>query len=298
MKTLALDLDSGRLSRWVGDSSRFVEWVDRYGDLYTLRVHVYGSGSRKIPACSLQFLVKRPQRRDVKALWDLAAFSRVPSIVAPNVATYIGQVSVLGDSYREALKLDSSPGNDLPSVEFLGIIRAVTVSETVEAEFLYKIVNNGFRPNDLNLGAVYVGLSDEGSILIRSLDGPEWKELVVFGSGEQTTFGVGRSVLGPVSPLSVNDSFVRVQNGVLQIKNDDTNEWVNVLLRGPAGSTLSLGEVPPVGFSLSETRFKVGPAGRLLLRNMTTGNWHETRVELLNDTNVLALGTEYDDSQV
>lgn len=298
MKTLALDLDSGRLSRWIGDQREFSGWSDRYGDLYTLRVHVYSSAGRKVPACSLQLLVKRPRRRDVKALWDLAVFSRVPSMVAPNFATYVGQVSATGEAYREALKLDASPGNDLPKVDFLGVLRAVTADGVTEAEFDYELVNSGYRLSDVNVGALYVGLSDTGGILVRNVDGSEWRELVVSGSGNDASFTLGETILGPIDTLTVSDDFVRIQNGVLQIKNDDDSNWVNVLLRGPGGSTLSLGEAPPVGFTLSNDRFKVSTDGRLLLRNLTTGNWHEARVQLSNNTNILALGTEYNDTEV
>jgi hypothetical protein len=298
MKTLALDLDSGRLSRWIGDSREFAGWSDRYGDLYTLRVHVYSSSGRKVPSCALQLLVKRPRRRDVKALWNLGTFSRVPSMIAPNFATYVGQVSATGEAYREALKLDAAPGNDLPKVDFLAILRVVTSGGIVESEFSYELTNSGYRPNDSNLGSVYVGISDTGSILVRSIDGAEWRELLVAGTGAGTTFAVGGTALGPVEQLTLDEDFVRVENGVLQIKNDDNNEWVNLLMSGPGGTPLALGSTPEVGFSLSNDRFKVGPEGRLLLRNITTGNWHEARIQLADDVNVLALGDEYDDSQV
>lgn len=298
MKTLALDLDSGRLSRWVGDQREFAGWSDRYGDLYTLRVHVYSSAGNKVPSCSLQLLIKRPRRRDVKALWDLGTFSRVPSLVAPNFATYVGQVTVTGEAYREALKLDASPGNDLPKVNFLGILRAVTTAGVVEAEFDYELLNSGYRLSDINIGALYVGVSDTGGILVRNVDGTEWRELVVVGNGQSTTFSLGEAILGPIDTLALDDDFVRIENGILQIKNDDDSNWVNVLLRGAGGTTLSLGETPPVGFTLSNDRFKVSTDGRLLLRNLTTGNWHEARVQLSNNTNTLALGTEYNDSEV
>lgn len=298
MKTLALDLDSGRLSRWIGDSREFAGWSDRYGDLYTLRVHVYSSAGRKVPSCSLQLLVKRPRRRDVKALWDLGTFARVPSMIAPNFATYVGQVSVTGEAYREALKLDASPGNDLPKFDFLGVLRVVTSSGVVESEFDYEVVNSGFRPNDSNLGSVYIGVSETGSLLVRSISGAEWRELLVAGTGAGTTFAVGGTALGPVEQLTLDEDFVRVENGVLQIKNDDNNQWVNLLMSGPGGASLTLGDTPAVGFSLSDERFKVGPEGRLLLRNITTGNWHEARIQLADGVNVLALGDEYDDSQV
>jgi hypothetical protein len=298
MKTLALDLDSGKLSRWVGDSRPFPGWSDRYGDLYTLRVHVYSGTGRKIPPCSLQLLIKRPRRRDVKAIWDLASFSRVPSMIAPNFATYVGQVSATGQAYRDALKLDASPGNDLPKVDLLAVLRAVTTNAVAEAEFNYELVNSGYRLSDTNIGALYVGLSDTGGILVRNVDGNEWRELAVTGSGASVSFTLGETILGPIDTLTVNDDFVRIQNGILQVKNDDNNNWVNVLLRGPDGASLSLGDTPPVGFTLSNDRFKVSNDGRLLLRNLTTGNWHEARVQLVNNTNILALGTEYDDSQV
>lgn len=298
MKTLALDLDSGKLSRWMGDSREFAGWSDRYGDLYTLRVHVYSSAGRKVPPCALQLLIKRPRRRDVKAIWDLGAFSRVPSMIAPYFSTYVGQVSVTGEAYRQALKLDASPGNDLPKVDFLAVLRAVTSDGVTESEFSYELINSGYRPSDIDIGVLYVGLSDTGGILVRNVDGTEWRELIVNGSGNSANFSLGETVLGPIDTLTVSDDFVRIQNGVLQIKNDDNSNWVNVLLRGPGGSTLSLGETPPIGFTLSNDRFKVSDDGRLLLRNLTTGNWHEARVQLANNTNILALGTEYNDSEV
>lgn len=60
MKTLALDLDSGKLARWVGDPRPFPGWSDRYGDLYTLRVHVYRGSGGRVPSCELRLLVKEP----------------------------------------------------------------------------------------------------------------------------------------------------------------------------------------------------------------------------------------------
>jgi hypothetical protein len=88
-----------------------------------------------------------------------------------------------------------------------------------------------------------------------------------------------------------------VNNGILQIKNDTTGDWVNVILRGANGTTIALGETPAVGFSLSTDRYKVASStGRLLLRNFDTGNWHEARIQTVGGNNVLALGTEYEDS--
>lgn len=298
MKSLALDLDSGRLSRWIGDPQAFAGWSDRYGDLYTLRVRVYRSGGGKVPATSVQFLVKKTQRRDAKALWDLGTFTRVPSFNLPSSAEYVGQVSASGQSYREALKLDAAPGNDLPSADFLGILRAVTADRVVEAEFDYELVNSGYRLADTDLGELYVGLSDSGSILVRNIDRDEWRELIVLGFDGQASFALGETVLGPVNTVSLNDDYVRIQDGILQIKNDDNSQWVNVLLRGRGASTWALGENPPVGFKLSTDRYRVSSGGRLLLRNLNTGNWHEARVELTGGVNTLVLGAEYDDSQV
>jgi hypothetical protein len=298
MKNLALDLDSGRLSRWLDDPRDFEGLSDRYGDLYTLRIRVYRSGGGKVPSTSLQFLVKKPQRRDAKALWELATFNRVSSFVTPSIAEYVGQVSAAGQSYREALKLDASPGNDLPKADFLGIVRAVTPNRVVEAEFSYELVNSGYRVADTDLGTLYVGLSDSGSILVRSIDRDEWRELVVLGFDGAASFALGETLLGPVNTVTLNDDYVRVQDGILQIKNDDNSQWVNVLLRGRNASTWALGENPPVGFKLSTDRYRVSDGGRLLLRNLNTGNWHEARVELDGGVNTLVLGTEYDDSQV
>ena len=298
MKSLALDLDSGRLSRWVGDPRDFEGWTDRYGELYTLRIRVCRSGGGKVPSTALQFLVKKPQRRDVKALWDLATFTRVPSFTTPSVAEYAGQVSAAGLPYREALKLDASPGNDLPKAEFLGILRAVTPQGAIEAEFSYELLNSGYRLADIDQGAVYVVLSDSGSILVRSIDRDEWRELITLGYDGQASFALGETVLGPVNTVALNSDYVRVQDGILQIKNDNNSSWVNVLVRGRGASTLSLGETPPVGFKLSDDRYRVSDSGRLLLRNLNTGNWHEARVQLSGGVNTLVLGTEYDDSQV
>jgi hypothetical protein len=297
MKSLALDLDSGRLTRWLNDPRDFEGWADRYGDLYTLRVRVYRSGGGKVPPTSLQFLVKKPQRRDAKALWKLITFNRVPGFTSPSVAEYVGQVSAVGSSYREALKLDASPGNDLPKSNFLGILRAVTPDRVVEADFNYELVNNGFRAADTDLGTLYVGLSDSGSLLVRSIDRDEWRELIVLGFDGEASFALGETLLGPVNTVALDDDYVRVQDGILQIKNDDNSQWVNVLLRGRNASTYALGENPPVGFKLSNDRYRVS-GGRLLLRNLNTGNWHEARVELSDGLNTLVLGTEYDDSQV
>jgi hypothetical protein len=298
MKSLALDLDSGRLSRWPGDPRELSAWADRYGDLYTLRVQVYRSGGGKVPACSLQLLVKKPRRRDVKALWDLGTFSRVPSFITPSSSTYVGQVDATGQAYRDALKLDAAPGNDLPKADFVATLRAVTSDTIVEAEFNYELANSGYRLADNNFGSVYVGLSDTGGLLIRNSDTNEWRELTVAGEGNETSFALGETVLGPVNTLTISDDFVRIQNGILQIKNDNDSTWVNVILRGAGGGTLALGDVPPVGFTLSNDRYKVANDGRLLIRNLTTGNWHEARVQLAGGVNILALGTEYDDTQV
>jgi len=298
MKSLALDLDSGKLSRWADNPRSLEKWTDRYGDMYALRVQVYRGGGGVIPAVSLQMLIKRPRRRDAKALWELADFSRVPGTITPSAVTYVGQMNVTGTPYREALKLDSSPGNDLPKVDLLGIVRAVTPSDIIESEFSYELLNSGYRTVDGDFGAVYVGISDAGGILVRNVDKDEWRELNIVGTGANTSFSLGEAALGPVSTLTLSDGYVRVQNGILQIKNDTNSQWVNVILRGAGNSTLALGEVPSVGFTLSEDRFKVANDGRLLLRNLTTGNWHEARVLLSGGVNTLALGTEYDDTQV
>jgi len=298
MKSLALDLDSGKLSRWPGDPRELTTWTDRYGDLYTLRVQVYKSGGGKVPSCSLQLLVKKPRRRDVKALWDLGTFSRVPSFITPSSSTYVGQVDATGSTYRDALKLDAAPGNDLPKAEFVATLRVVTSDTIIEAEFDYELINSGYRLADAAATSAYIGLSDTGGLLIRNADTNEWRELTVVGEGNETSFALGETVLGPIDTVSISDDFVRIQNGVLQIKNDDDSTWVNVILRGAGGGTLALGETPPVGFSLSNDRYKVANDGRLLIRNLTTGNWHEARVQLAGGVNILALGTEYDDTQV
>jgi hypothetical protein len=298
MKSLALDLDSGRLSRWTGDPRSFGVLSDVYGDIYTLRVHLYRSGGSAVPSVSLQFLVKKPHRRDVAALWKLNTFNRVPSFTRKDTSTYVGQVSVTGASYRDALKLDASPGNDLPKADFLGIIRVVSSGETLEAEFEYEIKNSGYRLADADFSGVYVGVSDTGGLLVRNIDADEWRELVVTGDNGNETFTLGGSVLGPVATLDgLSDDYIRVSNGVLQIKNDDNGDWVNVLLRGTNGTTIALGETPGVGFSLNNDRYKIAAStGRLLVRNLDTGNWHEARIQEVGGQNVLALGNEYEDS--
>lgn len=298
MKSLALDLDSGKLSRWADNPRGLDKWTDRYGDMYTLRIYVYRSSGGKIPATSLQVLIKRPRRRDAKAIWNLATFTRVPGTITPSSVSYVGQMDVTGAAYRETLKLDSSPGNDLPKVDLLGIVRATTPTDVVEAEFPYELLNSGYRIVDADFGAVYVGLSDTGGILVRNVDKNEWRELNIVGTGANTSFSLGEAALGPVSNLTLSDDHVRVQNGILQIKNDTNSQWTNVILRGTTNSTLALGETPPVGFSLSDGRFKVADDGRLLLRNLTTGNWHEARMVIADGVNSLALGSEYDDTQV
>jgi hypothetical protein len=298
MKSLALDLDSGRLSRWLGDPRDFPGWQDRYGDLYTLRVQVYKSGGGKVPSCSLQLLIKKPRRRDARALWDLGTFSRVPNFITPSSLVYVGQVDATGQAYRDALKLDAAPGNDLPKADFVATLRAVTSDTILEAEFNYELINSGYRLADAAATSAYIGLSDTGGLLIRNADTNEWRELSVVGEGNETSFSLGETVLGPSDTLSISDDFVRIQNGILQIKNDSDSSWVNVILRGTGGGTLALGETPPVGFTLSNDRYKVADDGRLLIRNLTTGNWHEARVLLSGGTNILALGTEYDDTQV
>jgi hypothetical protein len=298
MKSLALDLDSGKLSRWADNPRGLDKWTDRYGDMYTIRIHVYRSSGGKIPTTSLQVLIKRLRRRDAKAIWSLDTFTRVPGTITPSSVTYVGQMDVTGAAYREALKLDASPGNDLPKVDLLGVVRAVTPTDVIEAEFPYELLNSGYRIVDADFGAVYVGLSDTGGILVRNADTNEWRELNILGEGNEASFFLGEATLGPVETLTLSDDHVRVQNGILQIKNDTDSTWVNVILRGTGNSTLALGETPPVGFTLSDDRFKVAADGRLLLRNLTTGNWHEARVLLSSGANTLALGTEYDDTQV
>lgn len=298
MKSLALDLDSGKLSRWAGDPRTFQGISDVFGDIYTLRVHLYRSSGGAVPTVSLQFLVKKPQRRDATALWKLSTFNRVPSFARKDTVTYVGQVNVTGAAYRNALKLDASSGNDLPKADFLGIFRAVSSGETIEAEFSYELRNSGYRLADADFTGIYVGVSDTGGILVRNTDRNEWRELVVTGDDGSESFTLGDAVLGPVTTLTgLSDDFVRVNNGVLQIKNDNTGNWVSVILRGANGTTIALGENPAVGFSLSSSRYKVAAAtGRLLLRNLNTGNWHEARIQDVGGENVLALGTEYEDA--
>lgn len=294
MKSLAVDLDSGKITRWINDPRAFPAWVDKYGDQYLLRVAVYRSGGGRVPATSLKFLVKRPRRRDTKALWSLENFTRTADYNTPGIAVYSAQVSVTGATYREALKLDASVGNDIPSVDYLGIIQASTSSYITEVEFDYTLVNSGYRADFIG---VYVGVSDTAGLLVRNIDSDEWRELVVTGTGAGVTFSLGDPVLGPVSEIStLSDDYVRITNGILQIKNDDTSQWINVLLRGADGTTISLGETPPVGFTLSTNRYKVDlSTGRLLIRNLDTGNWHEARVTG-SVTNELALGAEIVDA--
>lgn len=296
MKSLAIDLDSGKLSRWIDDPRPFPTWSDKYGDQYTLRVGVYRSGGGRVTDTAVKFLVKKPRRRDVAALWSLNSFTRVPSFSSSGVVFYEGQVSVTGTPYREALKLDAAPGNDLPSADFLGIIQLSTASYVTEVEFDYSLINNGYRLADVDFSGLYVGISDDNGLLVRNIDGPEWRELVVTGEEGDFTFSLGDPVLGPVNEItSLSDDYVRVNNGILQIKNDDTGVWINVLLRGANGTTISLGDTPPVGFTLSTNRYKVDlSTGRLLLRNLTTGNWHEARVAG-TPNNELALGDEFTD---
>lgn len=297
MKSLAIDLDSGKLSRWIDDPRPFPTWSDKYGDLYTLRVAVYRSGGGRVTDTAVKLLVKKPRRRDVAALWSLNNFTRVPSLSSSGVVFYEGQVSVTGTSYREALKLDAAPGNDLPSADFLGIIQLSTSSYVTEVEFNYTLVNSGYRLADADFTGVYVGLSDDSGLLIRNADNTEWRELVVVGEGGNVTFSLGNPVLGPAAEItSLSDDYVRINNGILQIKNDDTGNWINVILRGNDGTTIALGENPPIGFTLSTNRYTVDLAtGRLLLRNLDTGNWHEARIQDVAGSNVLALGNEYED---
>jgi len=296
MKNLALDLDSGKLSRWIEDPREFPTWTDKYGDIYTLRITVYRSSGGRVPTTSLKLLTKRPRRRDVKALWSLTTFTRIPNLNTPNIASYVGQVSVIGGAYRSALKLDASPGNDLPSADFLAVLQAATTNSVTEVEFDYQLVNSGYRLADADFTGVYVGLSDTNGLVVRNADGPEWRELVVEGIGAEAAFSLGDPVLGPADEIAtLSDDYVRINNGILQIKNDDTGNWINVLIRGDGGSVIGLGEDPPVGFTLSQNRYKVDlTTGRLLLRNLNTGNWHEARVTGTG-YNALALGTEYVD---
>lgn len=298
MKNLAIDLDSGKISRWTNDPLTFEGISDIYGDVYTLRVHLYRSGGGTISTAAIQLLVKRTQRRDAVALWKLTTFSRLPSFARKDSTTYVGQVNVTGSAYRDALKLDASPGNDIQKADFLGILRVVTPSEIVEAQFDYELLNSGYRLSDGNYAGVYVGVSENGGILVKNTDTNEWQELLVSGDNGNETFTLGDPVLGPITTLAdLSDDFVRVNNGILQIKNDDTSNWINVILKGANGSTITLNETPAVGFTLSTDRYKVAAAtGRLLLRNLNTGNWHEARIQDVGGDNVLALGNEYEDA--
>ena len=296
MKSLAVDLDSGKVSRWIGDPREFPAWSDKYGDLYTLNVVVYRSGGGAVPQTSVKLLVKKPRRKDVAAVWSLKSFDRVPTLNSPGVVAYEGQVSVSCDAYRTALKFDAAPGNDVPSVDYVAILQLSTPTHITEVEFDYIVVNSGYRLADVDFTGLYVGISEDNGLLVRNLDGPEWRELVVVNSGDEVTFQLGTPVLGPVNEItSLSDDYVRINNGILQIKNDNTGDWINVLLRGQNGSTISLGEDVGVGFTLSTNRYKVDlTTGRLLLRNLTTGNWHEARVTGTEE-NVLALGDEFTD---
>jgi hypothetical protein len=69
-------------------------------------------------------------------------------MIAPNFATYVGQVSVTGQAYQQALRLDASPGNDMPEASFSAILRVVAGDQTVEAEFPYTVANSGYRAVD------------------------------------------------------------------------------------------------------------------------------------------------------
>jgi hypothetical protein len=69
-------------------------------------------------------------------------------MIAPNFATYVGQVSVTGQAYQQALRLDASPGNDMPEASFSAILRVVAAGQTVEAEFPYTVTNSGYRAVD------------------------------------------------------------------------------------------------------------------------------------------------------
>jgi hypothetical protein len=296
MKNLALDLDTGKLTSWIGAPSLLTRVVDRYGDLYRLNVEVYKSSGGKIPTCSLQFLVKKPQRFDVKALWDYDGFTRNPSFTSVSTASFTGQIDVSGENYRIELGFDSSPENDKLSATFLGILRAVTTDGVVENDFEYVVENSGYRLADVNFGLLYVGISDEGGLLVRNADNNEWRELNVLGSGSQVSFALGSTVLGPEDTAVLNDTYVRINNGILQIKNEDNSEWTNIILRGGNGGTVALGSVPSTGFAFSNNRYSVTEDGRLLLRNLTTGDWHELKVGLSEGTDVLVLGDIYEDT--
>ena len=154
MKSLAIDLDSGKISRWMGDQLAFAGISDTYGDVYTLRVHLYRGGGSVVSTASIQLLVKRTQRRDATALWKLTTFNRLPAFARKDSNTYVGQVNVTGSAYRDALKLDAHPGNDIQKADFVGILRVVTASEIVEAEFNYELLNSVYRVSDGNFAGV------------------------------------------------------------------------------------------------------------------------------------------------
>lgn len=148
MKNLALDLDSGNLSRWVGDLQPFTGWSDNYGDVYALRLQLYCSSGQSVPPASIQLLVKRPGRRDAAALWSLAAFSRGPAFISRSAAVYVGTVDVSGEAYRQALRIDASRGNDLPVATFLASLRVIAGTRDVQSSFEYNVYNTSFREVD------------------------------------------------------------------------------------------------------------------------------------------------------
>ena len=149
MKTLALDLNSGRLSRWVGDPVGVAEYTDKYGDAYILKVSVHDGSGAPVSDCQVQFLVKKSGRRDLIPVWSQVGFSRQASTSSRSCETYTAPVSVQCSAYSSALRVDSAPGNDIPEASFLGVLRVVSGDKVAEAEFEYVIKNSAFRARDI-----------------------------------------------------------------------------------------------------------------------------------------------------
>lgn len=146
MKSLALNLDNGRLTRWVGEPNALEAWHDRFGDSYRLSLLVYRGSGGSVQSPTVSFFIKRTRRRDATPLWTSAAFARQPTFTRSDVAHFVSDVVVDAPAFETSLNVDGSPGNDNVNAEYTGFIRVETADGVVESEFPYFLHNSGYRP--------------------------------------------------------------------------------------------------------------------------------------------------------
>jgi hypothetical protein len=146
MKTIALDVDSGKISRWVGDPAPFTGLHDRYGDRYVLRVYLYSTSGGESARYGLELFVKKKGRPDTAPVWSTSDFAAAPEYSSRNVTTYNAVVDVTAEDYRQGLAIDDAAGNDGGTLSYTAYVRATRADgNTVEAELDYTVTNSGFR---------------------------------------------------------------------------------------------------------------------------------------------------------